>query len=84
MELQRMPSAKNPGLAAVLSFFFSGLGQIYNGQILKGLLFMAVQVVNFVLSFVVIGLFTGFVVWVWAIVDAYSSAEIMNTRGGLR
>jgi len=84
MELQRMTSAKNPGLAAVLSFFFSGLGQIYNGQILKGLLFMAVQVVNFVLAFVVIGLFTGFVVWVWAIVDAYTSAELLNARGGLR
>jgi TM2 domain-containing membrane protein YozV len=27
-----------PGLAAVLSFVFNGLGQIYNGQIIKGLL----------------------------------------------
>ncbi len=28
----------NPGIAAVLSFVFSGLGQLYNGQLLKGLL----------------------------------------------
>ncbi len=27
----------HPGLAAVLSFVFSGMGQIYNGQIGKGL-----------------------------------------------
>jgi hypothetical protein len=27
----------HPGFAAVLSFVFNGLGQIYNGQILKGL-----------------------------------------------
>ncbi|MBM3254856.1 MAG: hypothetical protein FJZ08_00955 [Candidatus Omnitrophica bacterium] len=27
-----------PGLAAVFSFIFNGLGQIYNGQIKKGLL----------------------------------------------
>ena len=27
----------HPGIAAVLSFVFNGLGQIYNGQILKGL-----------------------------------------------
>jgi TM2 domain-containing membrane protein YozV len=27
-----------PGLAAVFSFVFNGLGQIYNGQIVKGLL----------------------------------------------
>lgn len=27
----------HPGIAAVLSFIFNGLGQLYNGQILKGL-----------------------------------------------
>lgn len=30
----------NPGVSAVLSFVFSGLGQIYNGQIRKGLWIM--------------------------------------------
>jgi TM2 domain-containing membrane protein YozV len=29
--------SRNPGLAAVFSFVFSGLGQLYNGQISKGL-----------------------------------------------
>jgi len=28
----------HPGVAAVLSFIFNGLGQLYNGQIFKGLL----------------------------------------------
>lgn len=28
---------KDSGIAAVLSFIFCGLGQLYNGQILKGL-----------------------------------------------
>ncbi|NQS99504.1 MAG: hypothetical protein HQ595_00340 [Candidatus Omnitrophica bacterium] len=27
----------NPGLSAVFSFLFSGLGQLYNGQVKKGL-----------------------------------------------
>jgi TM2 domain-containing membrane protein YozV len=31
---------KSSGLAAVLSFFWCGLGQIYNGEILKGLALM--------------------------------------------
>ena len=31
---------KSSGVAAILSFFWCGLGQIYNGQIAKGLLFM--------------------------------------------
>ena len=30
----------NPGIPAVLSFIFNGLGQIYNGQIKKGLVIM--------------------------------------------
>jgi len=30
----------NPGIAAVLSFIFNGLGQLYNGQIKKGLWLM--------------------------------------------
>lgn len=29
--------ANHPGIAAVLSFIFNGLGQLYNGQIFKGL-----------------------------------------------
>jgi TM2 domain-containing membrane protein YozV len=28
---------KNPGVAVILSFFWPGLGQIYNGQITKGI-----------------------------------------------
>lgn len=34
---------QNPGVAAVLSFVFNGLGQIYNGQIAKGLLIILVS-----------------------------------------
>jgi TM2 domain-containing membrane protein YozV len=33
---------KSPGLAAILSFFWCGLGQIYNGEILKGVALMVV------------------------------------------
>ena len=31
---------KNTGISAVLSFVFPGLGQIYNGQIGKGIMFV--------------------------------------------
>jgi hypothetical protein len=33
----------HPGVAAVLSFVFNGLGQIYNGQIAKGLLIVSIS-----------------------------------------
>jgi TM2 domain-containing membrane protein YozV len=35
-----------PGTAAVLSFVFSGLGQLYNGQIFKGLVIIFFSVVS--------------------------------------
>ena len=36
----RTPEKKSSGVAAIASFFIPGLGQIYNGQILKGILFI--------------------------------------------
>ena len=37
---------KNPGVAAVLSFVFNGLGQLYNGQIIKGLVIVFISTLN--------------------------------------
>lgn len=73
-----MQDKKNPGLAAVASFFFAGLGQIYNGEILKGVLLMMIQVINVLLMFVLIGFVTYPLVWVYGIWDAYRSAEKFN------
>jgi TM2 domain-containing membrane protein YozV len=42
-------SYKNPGVAAVLSFLISGLGQIYNGEIKKGLWHVSVAMVGLLL-----------------------------------
>lgn len=35
-------SSRNPGTAAVLSFFIPGVGQIYNGDFLRGLFWLIV------------------------------------------
>jgi hypothetical protein len=48
----------NPGTAAVLSFIFNGLGQLYNGQIFKGLVIVflsAVSMLILVLGSIIIG-----------------------------
>jgi TM2 domain-containing membrane protein YozV len=71
---------KNPGVAAVLSFFWAGLGQIYNGQIAKGVALMIVQVINVLLLFVLIGFITYPLVWLIGIVDAYGTAQKHNER----
>lgn len=77
---QREPESsspeKSPGLAAVASFFVPGLGQVYNGEIAKGLVFMAVTIG---LAITVIGLVLAFPLWIWLIYDAYTVAE----RGGV-
>jgi TM2 domain-containing membrane protein YozV len=36
----------NPGVSVVLSFLFSGLGQIYNGEIMKGLIIMVFSAIG--------------------------------------
>lgn len=71
---------KNPGLAAVLSFFFAGLGQIYNGQIGKGIGMMVLQAINVLLMWIIVGFITYPIVWIWGIYDAYKSAERYNAN----
>lgn len=71
---------KQPGIAAVLSFFWTGVGQIYNGQILKGILLIILQGINGLLMFVGIGFITYPIVWIWGMYDAYKTAERMNDQ----
>lgn len=73
--------SKNPGLAAVLSFFFAGLGQIYNGQITKGIAFVVIQIINAFLMLVLIGFLTFPAFWIWGMIDAYRTAERLNAAG---
>jgi TM2 domain-containing membrane protein YozV len=69
---------RNPGIAAVLSFFWTGVGQIYNGQLVKGIILILVQMINAALMFVLIGFITYPIVWIWGMYDAYKTAERMN------
>lgn len=71
---------KNPAIATLLSFFFAGLGQIYNGEIGKGILFMVLYGISFALMLVVIGFITTPILWIWGIVDANNSAKRINAH----
>lgn len=49
----------HPGVACVLSFIFNGMGQLYNGEILKGLLiifFSSVSLLVLIISNILIAL----------------------------
>lgn len=73
---------KNSGISAVLSFIWPGLGQVYNGQIGKGIAIMLIQFVLLVFSVFIVTLIITlpamFAIWAWNIYDAYSIAEKIN------
>ena len=73
---------KNPGFAAGLSFFIPGLGQIYNGQIMKGILFIILASVFGFLTIVLIGYVLYPLFWIYNIYDAYNTAREINERYG--
>jgi TM2 domain-containing membrane protein YozV len=70
---------KNPGLAAVLSALFVGLGQIYNGQIGKGLILILAYIISWALMLLIIGFITTPLIWIFGIYDAYNTAKKINT-----
>jgi TM2 domain-containing membrane protein YozV len=73
---------REPAVAALLSFFVPGAGQLYNGDIGKALGFFFVSLfVNLPLMLVAIGFFTQIATSIWSIADAHASAERIN-RGG--
>lgn len=39
---QQMNNSPNPGIAAVLSFFVPGVGQIYKREIIKGIVYFLI------------------------------------------
>jgi TM2 domain-containing membrane protein YozV len=75
---------RNPLLAAVLSLIVAGLGQIYNGQVTKGVVFIIIQLINGALTAVLIGWFLLPLVGIWAMIDAYLTAKHNNARYGFR
>ncbi len=69
---------KNPATAAILSFLFIGLGQAYNGEITKAVLFVILYAVSIFLTLFLIGFVTTLILWAWSMVDAYRSSQKVN------
>jgi TM2 domain-containing membrane protein YozV len=71
---------KNPSVSVVLSFFITGLGQIYNGQIAKGIMLLVLMAISLGLMLAVIGWITTPILWVFGMIDAYNSARKINDK----
>lgn len=59
---------KSPGVALLLSFLFVGVGQIYNGEIGKGILMF----IGCVLLWIIL---LGWIINIWSMIDAYQVAS---------
>ncbi|MDH7511264.1 MAG: zinc ribbon domain-containing protein [Methanolinea sp.] len=64
---------KNPTISLILSFFFPGLGSIYNGDTLKGI---AIYIGTIIGMFLL--LIPGIIIWIYGMYDAYTTAKKMN------
>ncbi len=71
--VQGTNTGKNPVIPLILSFFFSGLGQVYNGETLKGIAIFIGTIIGYMI-FVI----PGVIVWVYGLYDAYTTAKKMN------
>jgi len=67
----------HPGTAAVLSFLFNGLGQIYNGQLKKGLLLVAISSLS-MLIMVISAIFIGS----WFMGEVFFPAHLIFSVAG--
>lgn len=66
---------KDSGIAAVASFVIPGLGQVYNGELAKGII---AGIVTVGLALTGIGLIFAVPIWIWLVYDAYQTAEELN------
>lgn len=95
---QSKPSYKSPWIAFLISYVIPGGGQIYNGEIIKGLLFTGTFVLGAVIALIpgvgaksgsewptssYIGVGIAGIAYVWQLVDAPISASRINEENNL-
>lgn len=68
-ELQK----KNPFIALILSLIITGVGQMYNGQLKKGLVLLVVVIILWVFFWPI-----AIIVWLFGMYDAYATARKIN------
>ncbi|OAS25634.1 hypothetical protein A5481_09160 [Methylobacterium platani] len=68
-----LSGGKSPGIALVLSLVICGIGQMYNGQVAKGILMLLGSILLWLVML-------GWIVWIWSMIDAYQTAKAINAR----
>ena len=74
-----MPGEKSVVVSLILSFLLTGLGQLYNGEISKGVIFLVVAIILWILTILTIFLCVVTIpFWIYGMYDAYTRAEEHN------
>ena len=83
--------SKSPLLAAILSALLCGLGQIYDGRILRGIILMALMLILWVIGGLLGALTFGLgmlpfaivagALWIFGVVDAYAGSRKVHRAG---
>ena len=68
-----MAARRDPFIAGLLSFLIPGVGQIYNGCILAGILWLVITGVSWIGS-------AGFLGWICHIIAAYTAYSYAKTH----
>ncbi len=82
---------KNPGLAAIASFFIPGIGQIYSGEVRKGIGLIIIGVTfgsitlflfwqHQMLAPLLVSGASYLLFWMYNIYDAYRTTEAINSQ----
>jgi TM2 domain-containing membrane protein YozV len=80
--IEKIESKKSPLVAAFLSCIVPGLGQIYAGDLFRGIAILAGLGFSLCLMALIIGLFTFFGIWIFAVADAYNMVKKQNDNRG--
>jgi len=72
--------AKNTILAAILSFILPGLGEIYVGKLMFGIILVIIGLIAAAAIFMIssYGWILYIIVWIYAIYDSYTSAKAVE------
>lgn len=73
-----MEQRKTPVIAILLSLIISGAGQIYNGEIGKGITMIVACIFCWAASPLVFPIFILIALWIWGMVDANTKAKEFN------
>ncbi len=77
-QIQYMEQRKTPAVAILLSFIISGAGQIYNGEVGKGVGMIIAYIFCWAASALVFPILILIALWIWGMVDANTKAKEFN------